>query len=550
VISRISILTVVLLSVIFGASAQNDLENTQTDSISVDIRNAVVPITSLKLVPAVKTHFLAKPTPQIGVGARLGTGFCLDSACRFVVTNYHAAISSSVRRIKGRRIVRRYLATGKDDKDATVHVLLTDNVALYAAKRDLALYELDKPIRGYRGLRFSLDDLEPGQEVDIYSFPYDFNPFRRLKRVTARFNAPTTSGLLVFDCDPGPDKQIHLAGGSSGGIVVDRKTQRIVGIINGLNGTMAFAVPVKALVDFVSKVQPFVSVTTFPGFSNIPPEAVDIYPKFEPQPDFTSKFEPVHTGILQHRPIELPDITLMREKAQRLADSIRNFTAVQSYAWGAGDREPKVYAEYEVKVVDGWQSFREYPDGKKESDQVVLPNLPWSATGSNEWSEFPRMLGTEYKLQIRRAEDSEVNGSKIQIFQYRAEVEDKLCPFKPITDYGLFQIGHVVEVGCYGEAWIDQEGNIVRISETLELSDRRKEYKGWTDYRVVITYGPVKIGDEPVRFAPRTVFTEGQNGKRILWCRGTFFDYHMFASHSRLLAAAQDEHQQDPKQPK
>jgi len=171
-------------------------------------------------------------------------------------------------------------------------------------------------------------------------------------------------------------------------------------------------------------------------------------------------------------------------------------------------------------------------------DQAALPNLGWAAMGADEWAKLPKMLGTEYKLRIHRAEDTEINGSSIQVFQYRSEVEDNLCPFKPIVDYGLFRIGHVVAVGCYGEAWVDQEGNIIRISQNLELSDKRKEYRGWTDYKVILTYGPVKIEDEPVRLAPITILTEGQNGKKIHWCRGTFSNYRLFASHARIVAAS------------
>jgi len=388
VISRASLPTVIFFFLISGTSAQNALTDAPANPSVVDISNTVVPITSLKFIPSVKTHFLAKPSPQIGFGAGFGTGFCLDSVCRFVVTNYHVAMTTSPRRIKGRWILHRYLATGKDDKDATLQFLPPDNFVPYAEKRDLALYELDKPIRGHRGLKFSLDDLQPGQQVDIYGYPLGLKPIRSLVRIPARFKANTTSGLLAFEYDLSVEKPLRVRGGSSGGIVVDRKTQRIVGVLCGKNDTeaLAVAVPIRNLVDFISKVQPFVSVKTFPGFKNISPEAVDIYPKFEPQPDFNAKFEPGHAGILQHRPVESPDITLLREKAQRLADNMRNFIAVQSYAWGSGDKEPQAHAEYEVKVIDGGQTFRDYPDGKKEYHEVALPKLNWSATGADQWA--------------------------------------------------------------------------------------------------------------------------------------------------------------------
>jgi len=550
VISRISILAVVLLSVTSGASAQNNLANTQTDLISSDISKTVVPITSLKLVPSLKTNFLKMPSPQIGGRAAFGTGFCLDAVCRFVVTNYHVAIISSARRIKGRKIIHKYFATGKDDKSATVRFLPPDNVVMYAEKHDLALYELDKPIQGHRGLKFSLDDLQPGQRVDIYGYPFDFNPKRSLVRIPARFKAITTSDLLAFDYDPSDEKSPHVRGGSSGGIVVDRKTQRIVGVLcAGDEGeTLALAVPIRNLVDFVSKVQPFVSVKTFPAFKNVSPLSVDLYPGFEPLPDFDSSFEPTHAGVLEHRPEEPDDIKLFREKAQRLADSMRNFIAVQSFSWGSGDKEPQAHAEYEVKVIGGDQKFRSYPDGKKERERPEFPLLNGWTSPSDQWAELPNMLGTEYKLKIRHAQDSEIDGNKIEVFQYRADLEDKLCGLLPLEDYILFTIGKTFYAGCHGEAWVGADGNIIRISQSLELSDKRKEYKGWEEVRIVLTYGLIEIADEPSRLAPLTILMESQHhDKRIYWCRGSFSNYRLFASHSRIVASAQGMNQMDQK---
>src|SRR5882762_214238 len=244
VISRAVFLTIASFSAMSATSAQNEWTNAKPPPPTADFSNTVVPITSLQLAPSLKTHFLARPSAQIGVGAGFGTGFCLDAVCRFVVTNNHVAVMSSTRKIKGRRIVRRYLATGKDDKDATLRFLPPDNIVPYAEKRDLALYELDRPIQGHHGLKFSLDDLKRGQEVDIYGYPLGFKPIRSLVRVPARFKANTTSGLLAFEFDLSVEKPLRVRGGSSGGIVVDKKTQRIVGVLCGKNDTEALAVAV------------------------------------------------------------------------------------------------------------------------------------------------------------------------------------------------------------------------------------------------------------------------------------------------------------------
>lgn len=56
-----------------------------------------------------------------------------------------------------------------------------------------------------------------------------------------------------------------------------------------------------------------------------------------------------------------------------------------------------------MRVVDGYQRFREYPDGKKELQDGPLPYLNKAISPSGEWSELPQMVGTELKLEIRQA---------------------------------------------------------------------------------------------------------------------------------------------------
>jgi len=133
------------------------------------------------------------------------------------------------------------------------------------------------------------------------------------------------------------------------------------------------AVSIQTLVDFVTKVQPFLAQRIFPATKEISPVSGDIYPKFVP---------PRSDGLLQHRPEEPYEVGVLRQQAQLLADSIRNFIAVQSYAWGTGDKESDLQAAYEVRVIDGVQWYRSYPDGKEELKEVPLPRRSaWAASG-------------------------------------------------------------------------------------------------------------------------------------------------------------------------
>jgi len=510
-------------------SPSSTVEHTQ------DFVEVVVPITSVGLKPSAKLGFSGKPGPKLNINANFGTGFCLDAACRFIATNYHVALTAPVHKIKGQKVVQRYFATGPDDKGATANNLPNVGAAAYVQSRDLAIFELRRPLPHHHGLTLSLEELQVGQEVDIYGYPKGMiNPVRKLTRFHATFKAPTTSGLLAFDYQSSTDKPIRVQG-ASGGIVVDRKTEKILGILSETTETMALAVPVQVLADFVSRVQPFVAQRIFPTYQKVSPSSGDLYPRLRPPPDVFAKFVPSHTGVLQHRPEEPYEVTVLREKAQGLANSMRNFIAVQSFAWGSGNGEPSAEAEYEVRIIDGEQLFRSYPEDKKQLMRSPLPPLRASANSSTEWSRLPKMVGTEYRLKVQEAPDSIMNGERMKVFQYRSNVEDDLCLFQPLDDYLLFMIGRIVPVGCYGEVWTDENTNIIRISEHLDLSDKLKEYKGWNDYLIVVTYGLIKIADEPSRRAPLTIFTEGRNGKRIYWCRGNFTNYRLFATRAEIV---------------
>src|SRR6266404_104523 len=500
-----------------------------------DFSEIVVPITSMRLAPSAKLSVKGKLSPKVGLDAAFGTGFCLDAACRFIATNYHVAVTARVDKIKREKIIQRYFATGPHDKGATANYVPYVGVLTFAMKRDLAFFELRHPLQHHHGLIFSLDELEVGQEVDIYGYPRGMiNPIRKLTRFPATFKAPTTSGLLAFDYQLSADKSIRIEG-ASGGIVVDRKTEKIVGILSGTNDTTAVAVSVQTLSDFVSKAQPFLAQRIFPTSKDVSPVSADLYPKFQPPPNFYSKFVPAHAGVLQKRPEEPYEVSVLRKKAQLLADSMRNFIAVQGFAWGSGNNEPAAEAAYEVRVIDGDQRFRRYPDGQRELTirQIIPPRVKDYVLASNEWANLPKMVGTEFRLKVHQRADAVVNGKTMKVFQYYSSVEDNLCPFGPIDDYIFFRVTKVVDVACYGEVWTDEDTNIIRISEYLELSDKLKDYRGWQDYKIILTYGWLEQPDEPVRLVPLTIYTEGRNRKHIYWCRGQFTDYRVFSSRAK-----------------
>lgn len=490
-----------------------------------DFGEVVVPITSVKATPSARIGIRGRFGPKVDIRANFGTGFCLDPACRFIATNYHVAMITRAQKVKGEKIIQRYLATGPNDDGATANSMPDMDMLAYATKRDLAILELRRSLPHHHGLTFSLDELQVGQEVDIYGYPKGvINPIRKLTRFPATFKAPTTSGLLAFDYQMPSDKTIRIRG-ASGGIVVDRKTEKIVGILSGANEATALAVPVETLVDFVTKVQPFLAQSIFPATKQLSPVSTDLYPKFVPP----------RVGGLQHRPEEPYEVGVLRQKAQLLVDNMRDFIAVQNLAWGDGDKEPGAEAAYEVRVIDGVQRFRRYPEGKKEFEEAPYPHLHSWANPADEWSQLPTMVGTEYRLKIQQAPDRVMNERRIKVFQYYSSVEDNQCPFGPIEVYLFFTVRKIVAVACYGEVWTDENTNIIRISQHLDLSDKLKAYKGWEGYDVVLTYGWLKRGNEPPWLVPLTFHIQARDKKGIHWCRGHFTDYHVFNVRARLI---------------
>jgi hypothetical protein len=277
-------------------------------------------------------------------------------------------------------------------------------------------------------------------------------------------------------------------------------------------------VPVQSLVDFVGKVQPFLAQKIFPSTLAISPVSADLYPKFVP----------ARTDGLHFRPEESPEVKRLRNKAQILADSMRNFVAVQTFAWGTGEKEPAALAAYEVQVRDGYQRFREYPDGHKELKDVPFPPLNDSVVPGGEWSELPQMVGTVLGLRIYQAPDVIVNERRIKVFQYQAEIEDGVCTFNSSYDFGYFAVNKIATVACHGEIWTDEDTNILRISEHLELLGR------WHEYQAIMTYGWLHRADGPPLLIPVTISTQAQYKKKVYWCRGLFTDYRVFVTQVKM----------------
>jgi hypothetical protein len=449
----------------------------------------------------------------LGLSLRFATGFCLDPDCQFVGTNYHVAKVIGKRvRIRGVFSAHRYLDPDANDTGAVDVDSAEGGASLrYDPAHDLAIYEMRHPLKNYHGVAFDADDLEKSPEVDIYAYPLDGNPKRRLVRWHGKFLGKTPQGLLAFRYEEG-----RMHGGASGGIVVDSNTKKIIGILQGIGehqDRVALAVPIKELSHFVAQAEPYLQATLFPKTVFVSPVAPDLYPPYV--------WPLVKT--LSDRPAERLAVFKLRLTAQRLADSMRNFTATETFAWGH-DNQPELSDAYETLVLDdGSQRWRR-AGGKKLYDHLPYPPLDGFVTSAAEWSWLPEMVGTELNLKIHQAPDALAGGHTIHVFQYSANAEDQVCL---LLSFYIIPRRRPKSYSCHGEVWLDKSGIILRISEAYDLSGP------WYRFRGVMTYGWLEK-DGQRYLVPVTIATQAEHNKTY-WCRGLFTNYEMFGVKTRLV---------------
>jgi len=449
---------------------------------------------------------------------QFGSGFCLDPECRFIVTNYHVARAMGKRfSIQHEPVVERWLASGPNDQGATKEG--------YNPLHDLAVAELKRSLNrtGFHGLPYNREDVRDlvvGQDVDIYAFPLELNPKRKLQHFRGQYIGLNHDGLLAFSYKPNPHV---LSGGASGGLVVD-ENGRVMAVLNEIvvnRKDVVLGVPVNVLSAFVSKIQPYLAARLFPETAFIPPVEPDIYPQWVPhRPD----------GRLERRSVEPPDVQLLRLKAQDVVNGMRAVLSVESFEWGKGSaaNDPQAIGYYEVRTFDGYQHFRTYPDGKKEMAEVPWPPLNSVIEPGGAWSYMAKLVAKEYDLRIRQVPDIVWKGQTLRVFQYHGAKEDKVCTFDDQLDLVFMVHHHLESYDCSGEVWTDQGENIMRVSENYYMGGAR------TNVRMIVTFGWTDIEGDWL-LVPITISMETEDGSHINWCRGQFTDYRQFRSTVRLL---------------
>ena len=482
------------------------------------------------------------------------TGFCLTADCGFVVTTYHiAALADLPPKISGEKVSERDLATGPNDDGAVSSEFIGPYIGVamkYTPVRDLAIFRLNHPLAktGMHGISFYPDQLQYGQEVVIVGLSgggLQTRNERRLSSFSCTFSHEFADGLLGFRCGLSQfDEPIGPT--TSGGLVVDRKTQRAVGIVEGVGaaqGNLVIAVPIWSLADFVSKFQPDAYAALFssqmyrPDLNAVPSHGLNVesvVPDRFVLGDATEPSPPVPTtptALPQHRKEEQPEIQSLRARAQEQADGMKNFMAEQTLSNGNGNTTV-AWSKYEVRVVDGQEKFRQYPDGAQELSSLPLPqSQPTALVFEAEWADLPNMVGTKLALKVEQVQDRVENGQRVKVFLYRAEIEDNVCTDREITDYGLFRKVWSGPVACNGEVWTDGDLNIIRITQNLTPPASKTS---WNNLHIVVAYGWLREPGEEPKLVPASEFFQGENHHKVYWCKGEFTNYREFSVKTRL----------------
>jgi hypothetical protein len=463
---------------------------------------AVVPITKLRTYGLYNT-------------IKFGSGFCLDPECRFIVTNYHVAKAMGKHfSIQHDHVVQWWLASGPNDEGATEKG--------YNPLHDLAVVELRRSLslKGFHGLPYNMEDLAAGKDVDIYSFPLELNPKRKLQHFYGQYIGVNQDGLLAFFYEPNP---LHVRGGASGGLILDSggSVTAVLADVATNQKNVILGVPVSVLSAFVYKIQPYLAARLFPRLVFMPPVEPDLYPRWvPPRPD----------GRLERRPIDPQDVQLLRLKAQDVVNTMRSLISVESFEWGEGSAtsDPQAIGYYEVRTFDGYQHFRKYPDGKKEMDGVPSPALTEAVTPGDIWSHAAKLVAKQYDLRIRRAPDIVWKGQNLRVFQYLGRKEDKVCKFDDAIDFIIFVHHDIEAYDCSGEVWTAQDENLVRISENFHTPNLRGNPS------LIVTFGWTDIAGERL-LVPVTTWMQAEDSSRVYWCHGQFTDYQQYRSTARLL---------------
>jgi hypothetical protein len=413
-----------------------------------------------------------------GLETRSGTGWCADAGCSLLATNYHVAKEGLPRKIGGAKVVGFYLASGPTDYGAAWIMTTYGKWARYNPLRDVALVSLSHPLLpGKRALPFHVGNLMPGQDLVVNGVPAG----GKQAAVAAKF-LHIVDGLLELSLP-------HEAPAGLSGSMVTDKQGRIVGMLSSVTEGSAFAVPVWSIADAIRKFRPALYGQMFPDGVPTPPgfqgptvfsrELLAALAGASPEPVVPVDYLEDRLGqpfpMLIAPPVRLmttrqesADIQKLRRRAQGMFKQMANFKALQRLRLNTEGRS-ELTLLHELYVDSGDLLFRPLDDGQP-LQVIPFPHRRRAVVPGAEWHELPQMVATQFGLCIQEVGEKEVGGKRLRVFAYQASIEDRVCWVRFRNSEVFRSRDRQFPVACRGEVWTDDELNVLRISQELELT--------------------------------------------------------------------------------
>lgn len=470
-----------------------------------------------------------------------------------MVTNYHVVKTVGFDlRIRGVGVREYHLATAESDQGARWMRTAAGLHLRLNPVRDVAILRMQTPLsqKGMHGVAPYAGQLLRGQEVTAYGYPGG----KALTGASGRFVRELRDGLLLFEMQTQEPDEV-LQAGISGGLIVDQQG-RAVGLMCGVFGQHAFAVPMWSVADAVQEIAPEQYGALFPEriYRSTGLLSTDLEAESElvdrdletptggliPEAALPESYLPygLDQNAAQGRELTAFSLTkrtegpvevrTLRAKAQQMLEGMKNFIAVQTLRLSDGTRT--AVWQHEVRVVYGQQTFRDWPDGEKE-----LSELPYPKQGivpGAEWTTLPSMVGTDLNLKIEAAGELTIGEHKVKVFRYQGAAEDEACALRTRKNYGLWHKDWRSKVACRGEVWTDEHFDILRIAQDLEVPGGQTFIRR---LQVVVMYGWLERPGLTRQVLPVEIFLQGQfTDGGTYYCSGRFTNYRVFTASTNL----------------
>ncbi|GEM_PF-6510935 len=448
-----------------------------------------------------------------------GTGFCLNAGCDWVVTNYHVIKATgehpSVRGVKTDQIS---FATSETDKDAEkIHTGAGDYK--YTWIRDVALLKMREPLvnKGMHAVPFFTGTLETGQTATVVGYPGG-----KLVSVQGKFVVEYDDGRLRFDLAE------EVSFGISGGLVLDAQG-RAIGLVCGIpleNSKSIYAVPVWAVADLVKGASPEVYAGVFGEAEKASDDGGDGVERARPttpgpDPQLVLPESYIQTTDAFAMPVrrytDESAVKGLRERAQTMAEEMKNFVARQTIHFSGGGQW-----QHELQVVDGTLKFR---TAGKTKELLELPSSSKGPVPGPYWSELVENIAFDPNFALHFEGDMTVNGKTLRAFSYQERPEDDICSLRVRGSFGHEWRGNLA---CRGTVLTDDQFRILLVTRDMLMIPRGT---GLAHFSLAVLYG--YWGD---RLVPAEMMIRSQQTTGVSQASKVVFDhYRGFESESRIV---------------